>query len=518
MAKSSNGFMCTGILAERYGIEGHKSGSIFALSVNFRWGGMNIPRKWQLLIILAKKLTMGKYVGILLGLLFLASTMQAQIAAEQQQAIDKVFEQWNRNGSPGGSLAIVENGRIIYKAGYGWADLEHAVPNHPTTVFYAGSVSKQFVAFCILLLQEEGLLRLDDDVRNYLPELRDYGYRITLRQMIHHTSGLRDYLDLYTVGGRDYLDRVPKQAMLDLIYRQEGLNFEPGTAYSYCNSGYLLLAELIQRVSGKTLREYARDNIFVPLGMQHSFFNDNTLGLIPNRAFGYQQARDGGFENLLMRFELVGSGGLYTTVEDLARWDRNFYANKLGKGNQHIIDTLTTPGKFNDGSLSNYAFALVNGQYRGLPTISHTGSLGGYRACFMRFPEQSTSIILLGNAAEFAPAGKAEQIADILWKDKLLAPGQASPAAGAARYFMLSDTAGITGKYYSAELDAWYEVYEQLGRYYLRAGYQQPEAIDELGRDPGFGLIFLRDSKRKQVNGMLLNTLGMNNIKFRKIG
>jgi CubicO group peptidase (beta-lactamase class C family) len=461
---------------------------------------------------------MGKFLGLFIGLLLVAGQLQAQISAEQQAAVNRVFEQWNRNGSPGGSLAIVDQGRIVYKAGYGWADLEHAIPNQPGTVFYAGSVSKQFVAFCILLLQEEGLLSLDDDVRKYIPELKDYGYRITLRQMIHHTSGLRDYLDLYTVSGRDYLDRVPKQAMLDLIYRQEELSFVPGSAYAYCNSGYLLLAEIILRVSGKTLREYAHEQIFVPLGMQHSFFNDNTLGIIPNRAFGYQQAAAGGFENLLMRFELIGSGGLYTTVEDLARWDRNFYANKLGKGSQALIDTMMTTGKFNDGTVSSYAFALVSGRYRGLNTISHTGSLGGYRACFLRFPEQQLSIILLGNAAEFFPAGKAEQIADILLKDQLLPVVPIKPAPAIVQPFKLSDTSGISGKYYSTELDAWYELYEQAGQFFLRAGYQPALAIEKAGMEPGFKVSFVRDPKRRQVTGMLLDTLGMKNIRFRKMG
>ncbi|MBK7874121.1 MAG: beta-lactamase family protein [Saprospiraceae bacterium] len=355
-------------------------------------------------------------------LFFISQNNFAQIPYEQQRQIDAVFSEWNRTDSPGGALAIIKNGQILYKKGYGMADLEHGVPISSQTVFYAGSVSKQFVAMCILLLHEQGKLSLDDNVKKYIPELYNYDTIITIRQMVHHISGLRDYLSLLGLSGRDYLDHIPKQMVLDMIFRQKELNFEPGTQYAYSNSGYFLLAEIIGRVSGKTLRQYADEHIFQPLGMTHAFLNDNTYQIIPDRAFSYQRGANGIFTSLLMRFDLVGSGGFYTTVEDLYKWDQNFYHNKLGKAQQSLIDTMLTEGKFNNGEPCGYAFAISPGTYRGLPTYGHTGSLAGYRAYYMRFPKQAFSIILLGNVAQFAPTGKAEAIADILLADQLEAP------------------------------------------------------------------------------------------------
>jgi len=449
-----------------------------------------------------------------------AQLLIAQPTAEQQRQVDAVFADWNRHGSPGGSLAIASKGEIVMKQGYGWADLEHQIPNMPHTVFYAGSVSKQFVAMCVLLLEEQGKLSLDDQLRKYLPELPDYGAPITIRHAVHHLSGLRDYLTLWEIGGRDYLDRLNKQAILEMIFRQRELNFTPGTEYSYSNSGYILLAEIVERVSGQSLRQFAKQHIFEPLGMSSSFFNDNTYGLIPNRAFGYRRGSGGGFENLLMRFDLVGSGGLYTTVEDLAKWDRNFYNNRLGKQSPRLLEKLLTEGKFNNGQPCGYAGALVPGSYRGLRTYSHTGSLGGYRAAFVRFPEQELSIILLGNAAEFAPEQKAYAIADVLLGGQLQerkAPDQSTetePRPKPLPVLSAQELQAVVGRYYSDELDAFFTISLKDNELYLRPGYLPAIPLKTLAADPYFSLEWVRSGKKQVITGMVLSVAGMKNFRM----
>ena len=334
------------------------------------------------------------------------------------EAVDALFAEWDKPDSPGCALAVIQDGEIVYKNGYGMADLEHGVPITPQTVFYSGSVSKQFVAMSIALLAEQGKLSFDDDIRTYLPEIPEYDRTITIRHMVHHTSGLRDYLQLGFLAGRNYLDSMAEEEVIDLIARQEELNFSPGDQYLYSNSGYFLLAEIVKRASGMTLREYADAHILGPLGMNDSHFHDDNTMIVPRRADGYFK-QDGGWGVMTMRFALVGSGGLYTTVEDLYRWDQNFYNNALGAGSQDLIETTLTRGMLTSGDTLSYAFAVVVDTYRGLKTVSHGGALGGYRAHLMRFPDQQFSTALLCNFAEATPGTLAARIADLYLADML---------------------------------------------------------------------------------------------------
>ncbi|MCB0840169.1 MAG: serine hydrolase, partial [Bacteroidetes bacterium] len=269
---------------------------------------------------------------IFLFLVSITLSLYAQkLPKNQQNAIDQVFAQWDNPNSPGCALAVVQNGKIVFSKGYGMADLEHNLAITPQNVFYIGSVSKQFVTMCMLLLEEEGKINLDDDIHKYFPEMPDYGYPINIRNLIHHTSGIRDYLQLWEMSGRNYLDEIEEEEVLDIIFRQKALNFEPGTRYLYSNSCYFMMAMIVKKITGKSIREYAQEHIFGPLRMKNTqFYNDNRR-LIKNRAFGYGEPFEGEFSNMMMRFDLVGSGGIYSTVEDLYLWDQNFYQNKLGK-------------------------------------------------------------------------------------------------------------------------------------------------------------------------------------------
>ncbi len=366
---------------------------------------------------------------LLIGLLFLSIFVsEAAAQAVSAEAVDALFAEWDQPDSPGCAVAVIREGEIVYKNGYGMADLEHGVPITPTTVFYSGSVSKQFVAMSIALLAEQGKLSFDDDIRTYLPEIPEYDRTITIRHMIHHTSGLRDYLQLGFLAGRSYLDAMDEEEVIALIARQKELNFLPGEAYLYSNSGYFLLAEIVKRASGQTPREFAEAHILGPLGMKDSHFHDDNTMVVPHRADGYFK-QDDGWGLMTMRFALVGSGGLYTTVEDLYRWDQNFYQNTLGAGTQDLIETTLSRGLLAGGDTLSYAFAVDIGSYRGLKTISHGGALGGYRAHLMRFPDQQFSTALLCNFADATPGSLAAKLADLYLAD-VLAPEQ--PEAEAA--------------------------------------------------------------------------------------
>ena len=336
------------------------------------------------------------------------------VADEKTAKVDQLFAQWGKPHSPGCALAIIQNGRLIYKQGYGRANLEHSIPISPGSVFYIGSCSKQFVAMCIVLLSAEGKLSLDDDIRKYIPEMPDYGIPLTIRHLIHHTSGLRDYLTLLDIIGMDF-GTYHEDDVLELIARQKELNFKPGEEYLYSNSGYFLLAVLVERASNKSLREYAEEKIFKPLGMKNSRFHDDYTELVHNRAFGYFPGGKDKYRNFISTFDCVGSGGLFTSVEDLFLWDQNFYHHRVG--GKDVIELMHSKGKLNNGEELDYAFALRISSYKGLKTVDHSGALGGYRSYMVRFPEQHFSVICLSNLSSINPTGLSRQIAEIYLAD-----------------------------------------------------------------------------------------------------
>jgi len=340
---------------------------------------------------------------------------------EESQDIDSLFIEWDKPDVPGCALGIVKDGKLVYSKGYGIADLEHDIEITPSSVFYIGSVSKQFVTFSILLLEEQGKLNLDDKIQKFLPDFPEYDAPLTIRHFIHHMSGVRDYLTLMYLKGRNYLDNIDVYEVYDLIKRQKELNFSPGEKYLYSNSCYFMLAMIVEKASGQSIKEFAHENIFQPLGMKNTLFYDDNTDLIKNRVFSYEKKNDGdGFNNLIMRFDLVGSGGVYSNIEDLFLWDQNFYDNKLGKGGQAIIDKMHEEGLLNNGESSGYAFALGIAKYKGLKTVSHSGALAGYRAELMRFPEEKFSVIVLANRGDANPTSKAFNVADIFLKEKFI--------------------------------------------------------------------------------------------------
>lgn len=358
-----------------------------------------------------------------------ASTCFAQKdAGELERKVDQVFAAYNKPDSPGCALGVVRDGEFIYKKGYGTGSLELGVPLTPQSVFYMGSVSKQFTAASVVLAAEHGYLSLDDDVRKYVPELPSYGKPITLREMLHHTSGFRDVLGLLLLAGRNFEDIHPTPELLDLLSRQKALNYEPGDEYLYSNTNYFLMSVVIKRATGKPLSRFAEENIFKPLGMAHTRFYDDHTIVVPGRVPAYEPRPGGGFRiDWSTNFDKIGDGGLMSSVDDLLLWDRNFYDNKLGKGT--LLKEMQTPGVLNNGKQIEYALGLVISTYRGLPVVAHAGALFGYRTEILRFPQQKFSVICLCNLGTSNPVHLVNQVSDIYLEGQL--SSDSAPAAAA---------------------------------------------------------------------------------------
>lgn len=464
-----------------------------------------------------KKLLRLKAIFAAILLLIFFSLAIADIKTDE---VDKLFSQWDKKDTPGCALAIIKDGKIIYKRGYGMANLEHNIPITPQSVFYIGSVSKQFVAMSIAMLAKEGKLSLDDDIHKYFPELPDYGHPITVRHLIHHTSGLRDYLTLLSIIGVDF-GAYHEDDVVELVARQKELNFKPGEEYLYSNSGYLLLAVIVERASGKSLREFAEKNIFKPLGMKNSHFHDDYRMLIKNRASGYFPAVNGKYKNFISTFDCVGSGGLFTSVEDLFLWDQNFYHHKVG--GRDLIDLMHTKGKLKGGKELNYAFALSISTYKGLKTVGHGGALGGYKSALIRFPEHNFSVICLSNLSSFNPTKLAWQVADIYlagqFKEEKAKP-EVQPAEKVK--FIKLPTKKLkeyTGDYYSEELQVTFKLAFKEGKLYFvhknaPKGPLQPTLQDKF-IERELRINFIRDEEKK-ISGFTLDAGRVRNFRFDK--
>jgi len=344
----------------------------------------------------------------LLSLFFL---LPAAAQQDVRTEVDAVFADVARPGSPGCALGVYQDAKILYAKGYGLASIELNAPITPQSVFDIGSTSKQFTVASILLLERRGQLSIHDDIRKFIPEVPAYGPKITLLHLMNHTSGLRDYLTLFQLAGINTDSVTTDQDALGVISRQKALNFAPGSDYLYSNSGFFLLSLVVKRVSGKTLREFAAENIFQPLGMMHTAYREDHTALVPNRALAYDPAGKEGYKLDVSYFEQTGDGAVHTSVEDLLKWDENFYTAQIG--GQEFLAEIQTQAVLNSGKTLPYAKGLVIGVYRGLRTVSHAGSWGGYRAQLLRFPDRHFSVACLCNLATANPDKRALQVAEV---------------------------------------------------------------------------------------------------------
>jgi len=353
----------------------------------------------------------------------------------QEQQIDQIFAEWNKPETPGASVAIVKDGRIIFKKGYGSANLEYNISNNPSTVFEIASVSKQFTAFAILLLEDQGKLSLDDDVRKFIPELPDFGNVITLKHLLYHTSGLRDEMDLLCMAGWRFDDVITQEQIVNLVCRQKELNFPPGNEFRYSNTGYTLLAEVVSRISGQSFADFTLEHIFKPLRMNNTLFCDDYEKIVRNLAYSYYSDNNG-YKKKVLSSANVGCSSLLSTVEDLSLWAMNFENPIVGSKN--LIQKMNERGILNYDDTISYALGQDVNQYKGLTIINHSGAVAGYRSLLARFPEQHFSMILLSNNASFDPQGIAIRIAEIYLKDNFIAemPMEAVPAPTGDKEFI----------------------------------------------------------------------------------
>jgi CubicO group peptidase (beta-lactamase class C family) len=354
----------------------------------------------------------------------------AQAAERREPAtaeIDQLFSRWATQRSPGCAVGVSRDGRVVLTRAYGMANLEYGVPNTPETIFESGSVAKQFTAASVVLLAREGKLSLDDDIRKHFPELPDYGAPIRIRQMLNHTSGLRDWGTMASAEGWPRGSRSHTQRdVLRIITRQKALNFPPGTEYAYSNTNYSLAAMLVERVAGMPFADFTRTRIFEPLGMTRSSWRDDFTRVVEQRATAYARREERWYMD--MPFENAhGHGGMLTTVGDLLAWNQNFVDTLVGGA--MLTRELLGRGKLRNGGTIRYALGLTIDSYRGFPEVSHSGATAGYRAYLLRYPDQRLSLALLCNAADVPTGRIIRQIADLY----LGPPAVAVPATNGTR-------------------------------------------------------------------------------------
>jgi len=448
--------------------------------------------------------------------------------------IDTLFSEWDKPNSPGCALAIVENGKIIYKKGYGMASLDHGIPIKPNTVFRTGSIGKQFTAACILILEHKGKLSLDDNIRTYLPEMPEYKRPITIRHLIHHTSGIREYESLQRMGG-ELTDQGhhTNEDIMALLARQKGLDFQPGEKFQYSNGGYTLLAVIIQRVSGTTIAEFAKEHIFDPLGMTNTFILENNRVVVKNRATGYGRVDDH-FEVYETLNESTGDGAVFTTVEDFFHWDQNFVHNKLDCPD--FTEKMLAVGRLSDGHDAvmgysdfqfKYAFGLVRFKYRGVNAFGHGGSYVGFRAHFMQFPDQKTSIILMSNLANINPTDLSHKIADILLEDRFVEPKKAPPRPQSTKEateppsIPLEALNDYVGDYHNDEIPVTFVLREKEGTlHFIQENAPYAQSLKPLDKDIfSYGPMRIKFTRKpdRGVGGFEIISSGLKDMRFTKV-
>jgi CubicO group peptidase (beta-lactamase class C family) len=350
---------------------------------------------------------------LLLGSPSFAQPPQPKLASQ----VAEIFKDFAKPDSPGCAVGVYRGSETLHTGAFGMANLDHDVPLTPSSVFHVASVSKQFTAAAVLLLAQDGKLSLDDDVRKHIPELPDFGKRITLRHLAHHTSGIRDQWDMLNFSGWRYSrDLITDDDVLSVLSRQKDLNFAPGERHLYSNSGYTMLAIVVSRVSGKPFREFTTERIFKPLGMTSTHFRDNFNEIVKNQAYGYAPAQ-GSFRLSVTNFDTAGATSLLTTVEDMAKWHANFDSHTVG--GEAFIPAMLERGTLNSGERIAYALGISHGTYRGLPTVGHGGADAGYRSSFLRFPDQRFGVAVLCNLAATNPGDLTQRVADAYLADVL---------------------------------------------------------------------------------------------------
>lgn len=389
---------------------------------------------------------------------------QEPLATTPEAKVGQLMSTYGED-TPGGVVAVVREGRLVFDSSYGMANVEYGISNSISTPYHMASVSKQFTAMAIVMLSQQGLLGLDDDVRNYLPDVPDFGHEITLRHLLNHTSGLRDHWNLWAMSGGRMDDVIRQQDLLRLVHRQKHLNFEPGAEYLYCNTGYLLLSEVVTAVAGKPYGEWMSENVFEPIGMQSTQIYDDHERVVPGRAYSYRNSA-GGLAKAVLSYANSGATSLFTTAEDLSLWLANFESGKVG--GSEAIELLQEQGILNDGETIDYALGIGVSEQNGLRRLSHGGADAGFRTWLGYYPEIDAGVIVLGNVAGFRAGGIGVAVAEAFFAEQMsFDQSTTGPDDGAGEQAMEDsatwepgpdDLAAYTGRFYSDELETFYRV------------------------------------------------------------
>jgi CubicO group peptidase (beta-lactamase class C family) len=351
------------------------------------------------------------------------ASAQSRLASTDSvaRAIDRVFDGYRDTEGPGCAVGVSRNGSVLYERGYGMANLETGTPIKPGSIFHVASVSKQFTAMAIMLLERDGKLSINDDIRKYLPEIRDYGTPITIRHLMTHTSGIRDQWDLLAFArGRFEEDRITEADVLDIVSRQTALNFRPGSEYMYSNSGFTLLGTIVKRVSGKSLRDFAAERIFVPLGMTSTHFHDDYTMIVPGRTSAYVARGPGQWRVGIPNFDTYGATSLYTTVGDLLKWEANFESPKVGDA--VLLERMQQKTLLTNGDTSSYGYGIAIGTYKGADLVDHGGADAGYRSYVGRYPKLGLAVAIACNASTANTGALARGVTDAVLGKELIAP------------------------------------------------------------------------------------------------
>jgi len=444
--------------------------------------------------------------------------------------VDQLFNAWNRPDSPGAAVVVVKDGAVVYLRGYGCANLDYGIPITPQTVFDAASIAKQFTGLAIAMLIDQRKLSLDDDIRRYLPEVPDFGTPITVRHLLHHTSGVRDWFELLVLSGTAPSDVFKLEDILELVQRQHNLDFVPGDEHSYSNTGYNLLAVIVAKVTGRSFRAWTDENIFQPLRMRRTHFSDDPAEIIPNRASYYDSQDKAGLRQFISQLAAPGSSSLMTTAEDMGKWLINFGTGRIGGANAFRL--MQQPGKLNSGATVDYGFGLGLDNSPGKKSVYHTGSWAGDCA-MVWFPEKRLGVAVFANAPATNPQRIAYDIAKVYLnfvepaKTEVRTQGDSPPAKPNVPALRPAQLAAYVGDYWSEELQVVYHVESRNGELTMwhrlsGLGKLRPKSPDRFNSEssPGvpvaFVIEFTRDSAAA-VNGMKITGGRVRNLTFTRI-
>lgn len=442
--------------------------------------------------------------------------------------VDELMAEYNRSDAPGAVIGVVEGGELVFARAYGMASLEHGVRLTAESILDVGSVSKQLTAFAIVLLAQRGEIELDDDIRTWLPEIPDFGSTITIRHLVHHMSGLREIYNASSLAGYQSGDGIAQEDAIRLTRRMRELNFDPGTEYLYCNTGYMLLADIVARVSGSSFPDFMAENVFGPLGMDRTTIMARRGQVIPGAAESYGPMDGGGFERVFDNSGIQGAGGVYTTVADLARWVTNFHTGQVGGA--AAIEQMKRKGVLASGDTLPYAFGINVQEYRGLQMVAHSGSSAGYRASIMYFPEIDAGVIRQSNRSDF-DASIPRRIADLFFGDRM----EPAPRADADEDGegtdeedepdwapTLATLRGLAGRYYSSELETVYTLVVEddslVAKHRRHADFELTPREPDVYEGAGFfgTARFERDASGR-VTGMRVSNGRVRNLLFEKV-